>query len=30
VPTSSDPIGYEVTPAGRRELSRARLPNCTQ
>jgi helix-turn-helix protein len=30
VPASSDPIGYGVTPTGRRKLSRARLPNCTQ
>jgi cytoskeleton protein RodZ len=30
VPASSDPIGYEVAPSGRRVLSRARLPNCTQ
>jgi helix-turn-helix protein len=30
VPSSSDPIGYEVTPSGRRELTRSRLPDCSQ
>jgi cytoskeletal protein RodZ len=28
--SSSNPIGFEITPTGRRELSQARLPNCTQ
>ena len=30
VPASSTPIGYEITPTGRRELSQARLPTCSQ
>ena len=28
--TSSAPIGFEITPTGRRELSQARLPTCSQ
>ena len=28
--SSSNPIGFEITPTGRRELSQARLPSCTQ
>jgi len=27
---SSDPIGFEITPTSRRELSQARLPTCSQ
>jgi cytoskeleton protein RodZ len=30
VPASSDPIGYEITPRGRRTLAQSRLPTCTQ
>jgi hypothetical protein len=30
VPGSSNPIGYEITPTSRRELSQARLPTCSQ
>ena len=30
VPSSSDPIGYEITPTSRHELSQARLPTCSQ
>ena len=30
VPSSSNPIGYEITPTSRRELSQARLPTCSQ
>jgi cytoskeleton protein RodZ len=28
VPPSSDPVGYEVTPSGRRELSEEQRPSC--
>jgi hypothetical protein len=28
--SSSNPIGFEITPTGRRELSQARLPTCSQ
>jgi cytoskeleton protein RodZ len=28
--TSSSPIGFEITPTSRRELSQARLPTCSQ
>jgi cytoskeleton protein RodZ len=28
--SSSDPIGFEITPTSRRELSQARLPTCSQ
>jgi cytoskeleton protein RodZ len=28
--SSSNPIGFEITPTSRRELSQARLPTCTQ
>ncbi len=28
--TSSNPIGFEITPTSRRELSQARLPTCSQ
>jgi cytoskeleton protein RodZ len=30
VPATSDPIGYEITPRGRRLLAQARLPSCSQ
>jgi cytoskeleton protein RodZ len=30
VPASSNPIGYAITPTGRRALSQAKLPNCSQ
>ena len=30
VPSSSAPIGYEITPTSRHELSQARLPVCSQ
>jgi hypothetical protein len=30
VPASSNPIGYEITPTGRKELSQASLPTCSQ
>ena len=30
VPASSSPIGYQITPTGRRELSQANLPTCSQ
>ena len=30
VPASSSPIGYQITPTGRRELSQADLPTCSQ
>lgn len=30
IPSSSAPIGYEVTPTSRRELSSSRLPTCSQ
>jgi hypothetical protein len=28
--SSSNPIGFDITPTSRRELSQARLPTCTQ
>ena len=28
--SSSDPIGFEITPTSRRELSQSRLPTCSQ
>ena len=28
--TSSSPVGFEITPTSRRELSQARLPTCSQ
>jgi hypothetical protein len=30
VPSSSAPIGFEITPTGRHELSQTRLPTCSQ